>query len=127
MRLVMFLGLGLSSLYGQTCAPVRVLPVGSVSGTLDNSNCQLSDATAYTAYRLDLPARGRIAIDLTTPNDFVLVLRDSSGAKIDGGASIHRPVEAGSYTLLVDARIPGQVGDYSVQTAFTVEPGVLCS
>jgi hypothetical protein len=127
MRFLLFMLLGVPSLYAQTCAPARILPVASVTGTLDNSNCLLSDATAYAAYRLDLPTRGQIAIALATTQDFVLMLRDSSGAKIDSGANIQRPIEAGSYTILVDARIPGQVGDYSVTTAFTAEAGTLCS
>jgi hypothetical protein len=104
-----------------------MLPAGTVSGTLDNGNCQLSDATAYAPYRLDLPVRGQLALDLATPNDFILILRDSTGAKVDSGLSIHRAIEAGSYTVLVDARIPGQVGDYSVKSAFTAEPGILCT
>jgi len=41
--------------------------------------------------------------------------------------TIQRPVEAGSYTLLVNARVPGQVGDYSVASAFAAEPGMWCS
>ena len=118
---------GLMPLFGQMCAPVRMLPAGAVSGTLDNSNCQLSDATAYAPYRLDLPVRGQLALDLSTPNDFILILRDATGAQVASGLSIHRPVEAGSYSVLVDARIPGQVGDYAVQTAFTAEPGMLCT
>jgi hypothetical protein len=104
-----------------------MLAAGSVSGTLDNSSCQLSDATAYASYRLDLPVRGQIALDLTTANDFILILRDMNGAKVDSGLGIHRPVEAGSYTVLVDARIPGQAGAYAVKSAFTAEQGMLCT
>jgi hypothetical protein len=127
MRSVWLLGLSLVSLYGQTCAPSPMLPAGAVAGTLGNSNCQLADGTAYAAYRLDLPARGSIALDLSTANDLILILRDAGGTRIDSGGSIHRPVEAGSYTVLVDARAAGQVGDYSMQSAFTVEPGLLCA
>jgi hypothetical protein len=109
------------------CAPVRLLPAAAVSGTLDDSSCQLSDATAYAGYRLDLAVRGQIALDLATPNDFILILRDASGAKVDSGLGIHRAIEAGSYTVLVDARIPGQVGGYILKSAFTAEPGMLCT
>jgi hypothetical protein len=119
--------LGSVSAWGQMCAPARMLPSGAVSGTLDNSSCQLSDATAYAAYRLDLPVRGRIALDLSTASDFILLLRDATGAKVDSGMSIHRPVEAGSYAVLVDARIPGQAGAYAVKTGFTAEPGMWCA
>jgi hypothetical protein len=126
-RWVVLWVIGLLPAFGQTCAPTRLLPVANVSGTLDNASCQLPDATAYTAYRLDLPVRGQIALDLATPNDFILILRDSTGAKVDTGLSIHRPVESGSYTVLVDARIPGQAGAYTLKSAFTAEPAMLCT
>jgi len=108
------------------CAPVRMLPTGTAAGTLDNSSCQLSDATAYAAYRLDLPVRGQLALDLATASDFILILRDTTGERVASGLSIHRPAEAGSYTVLVDARVPGQVGQYQIKSAFTSEPGMLC-
>jgi len=98
--------------------------VASVSGTLDNSSCQLPDATAYAAYRLEPPVRGQIALDLSTANDFILILRDATGARVDSGLSIHRPIEAGSYNVLVDGRIPGQVGAYALKSAFNAEPGI---
>src|SRR4029077_872030 len=84
------------------------------------------DGTPFTAYRLDLPVRGRIRIDLTALNAD-LILRDSSGAKVDSGASIGRPIEAGSYSLLVNGRSTGETIPYTVRTAFTAEPGMLCS
>ena len=73
------------------------------------------------------PPAGRSRLLSPRREDFLLLLRDSSGAKLDSGAAIRRPIEAGSYTLLVNARVPGQVGQYSVQTSFTAEPGTLCS
>src|SRR5579883_1428150 len=127
MRSVFFWVLTSLPAFAQTCAPVRMLPAGNVSGTLGDGNCQLSDATAYAPYRLDLPVRGQLALDLNTSNDFILILRDSTGAKVDSGLSIHRAVEAGSYTVLVDARVAGQVGAYAITSAFTAEPGMLCS
>jgi hypothetical protein len=126
-RWVVLWVIGILPAFGQTCAPTRLLPAANVSGTLDNASCQLPDATAYAAYRLDLPVRGQIALDLATLNDFILILRDSTGAKVDAGLSIRRPVEAGSYTVLVNARVPGQVGAYAVKSAFTGEPGMLCT
>jgi hypothetical protein len=127
MRLVLLMVLGIPLLFGQMCAPVRALPDGVISGTLDDSSCQLSDATAYASYRLDLPARGTVDIQLTTTQDFVLLLRDGTGALTASGPSIHRTLEAGVYTFLVDARVPGQVGDYSVQTSFAAEVGTMCA
>jgi hypothetical protein len=113
--------------FAQMCAPVRMLPAGAVSGTLDGSSCQLSDATAYAAYRLDLPVRGQLSLALSTASNLILIVRDATGAQIATGLTIQRPIEAGSYLVLVDARVPGQAGQYQVKTAFTAEPGSLCS
>src|SRR5689334_15675704 len=99
-----------SSASAQVCPPGRIAPVGVISGSLDDASCLLSDSTAYFAYRLDLPVRGAIRLTLSTAENFALILRDAAGAKIDSGSSIRRPLEAGSYTLLVNARVPGQVG-----------------
>jgi hypothetical protein len=126
MRLVLLTVFGTPLLFGQMCAPGRALPDGVISGTLDDSSCQLSDSTAYASYRLDLPKRGKLDVALSTTQDFVLLLRDGTGALTASGTAIHRTVEAGAYTLLVDARVPGQVGDYSVQTSFAAEAGTRC-
>jgi hypothetical protein len=127
MRIFGVVLLGLSSLYGQTCAPARIQSNGSVTGRLDDSSCRLTDASVYAAYRLDLPARGQLRIDLSTGSDLLLILRDSSGMKLESGVSIRRAIEAGSYTLLVNGRMAGQVGDFSVQARFTIEPGIICT
>ena len=117
-----------AALHGQTCAPVRLLPADTVSASLDASSCLLSDGTAYQAYRLVLPARGQVQIALSnTTNNLGLMLRDASGAQVGSGLTIQQPIEAGSYTLLVNGMTPGQVGGYTVQTAFTPEPGMLCA
>jgi hypothetical protein len=127
-RWVLIWVIGVLPAFAQTCAPTRLLPGGAFyAGTLDDSSCRLPDATAYAVYRLDLPVRGQLALDLTTSNDFILILRDSTGAKVDTGLSIHRPIEAGSYSVLVDARVPGQVGTYLLKPAFTAEPEMLCA
>ncbi len=130
MRLVVALVLGLASVYAQTCVPTSIPPAGAVSGSFDDASCLLSDGTPYAAYRLDLPTRGRIRIDLSALNAD-LILRDSSGAKVDSGVSIRRPVEAGSYSLLVNSRSPGGAlsppSAWSVHTAFTAEPGMMCT
>ncbi|SPF54257.1 Peptidase domain protein [Candidatus Sulfopaludibacter sp. SbA4] len=127
MRLALALVLGLSAAHAQMCVPVRILPVGSVSGTLDNSSCLLPDGTSYASYRLDLPTRGQFQINLTAANAS-LILRDGTGAGIASGTSIQRAVEAGSYTLLVNAPTPGGgPAAYSVQTAFTAETGMMCT
>src|SRR4051812_47454137 len=126
MRLVLPMIFVCSAAWAQVCAPARIAPVGAISGALDDASCFLSDSTAYAAYRLDLPVRGAIRLTLTTTENFALILRDSAGAKIDSGSSIRRPLEAGSYTLLVNARFPGQVGAFTVRSDYTAESGILC-
>ena len=128
MRLAVAIALGVCSLYGQRCAPSRLLPAGSVSGTLDGDSCLLSDGSAYQAYRLDLPVRGLLEVELPgLGGDLIVILRNASGAKVDSGVAIRRQVEAGQYTVLVNGRTAGQVGSYSLRTAFHVEPGMLCA
>ena len=74
------------------------------------------------------PARGWIKIGLTgNVSDFALILRDAAGNKVDTGAMLSRPIEAGSYSLLLSGVKPGQTGDFKVTTSFTAEPGMLCS
>ncbi len=58
---------------------------------------------------------------------FFFTLRDESGARIDSGAAIRRPIEAGSYRLLVNGQGPGQAGGYKVTTGFTAEAATLCA
>jgi hypothetical protein len=119
----------LAPLRAQDCPAISgVGPNAKVSATLDATNCQLTDGSAYMPYRLDLPVRGQIQIDLggATAN-LALILRDGSGAKIASGTSIHRAIEAGSYVLLINGQTPADAGPYTITTAFTAEPGMLCS
>jgi Bacterial pre-peptidase C-terminal domain len=123
------IGVCLGSLLAQDCPPVaRVLPNGTLAGTMDATSCQLGGRTPYAPYRLDLPVRGQIKIELSgNTGDFSVTLRDASGIQVDSGAGLLRPIEAGSYTLLVSGRAAGQTGSYTVNTSFTSEPGMLCS
>jgi Bacterial pre-peptidase C-terminal domain len=127
--LILGFGVCLGALMAQDCPPVaRVLPNGTVAASLDSSSCQLSDHTPYAPYRLDLPVRGQIKIELSgNTSDFSLTLRDAAGIRVDSGATLLRPIEAGSYTLLVNGNDAGQTGSYTVNTTFTSEPGMLCS
>jgi hypothetical protein len=133
MRLGLSLVLGIAVLGGpvfaQDCPAVaRLQPVGFLTGTLDAKNCLLSDGSAYAPYRLDLPVRGQIRIDLSdTSAELLLMLRDASGVLLGSGLSIRRNSEAGSYTLLVGGKAPGQVGGYKVTTGFVAEPAILCA
>ena len=122
-------GVCLGALLAQDCPPVAsVLPNGTLGGTLDAASCQLGDGTPYAPYRLDLPVRGQIKLAVSgTAGGFSLTLRDAAGIRVDSGASLLRPIEAGSYTLLVNGRAAGQTGSYTVNTSFTSEPGILCS
>jgi hypothetical protein len=127
--ITLWMGACLGSLAAQDCAPVaRVLPNGTLAGALDAASCQFGDHTPYAAYRLDLPVRGQIKIELNgNTSDFSLILRDASGIRLDSGAGLRRPIEAGSYTLLVNGRTAGQTGSFTVNTLFTSEPGMLCA
>jgi hypothetical protein len=120
--------LGCAGLYAQECPAISsVLANATFTGTLDTTACQLTDGSAYMPYRLDLPVRGQIKIDLSgTQNNLALILRNGNGQKIDAGSSIHRPIEAGSYVLLVNGRTVTDLGAYTVTTAFSAEPGMLC-
>src|SRR5689334_23679678 len=106
-------------LHAQECSAISsVLPNGSTTGTLDATNCQLTDGSAYLPYRLDLPVRGQIQIDLSAAKtNLALILRDSSGGKLDSGTAIHRSLEAGSYVLLVNGQTAADLGPYTVTTA----------
>src|SRR5690348_2341413 len=123
MRFAALLLLSAGTLHAQFCAPARLLPAGSTPGILGDASCRLSDGSLYGAYRLDLAGRGKMSIDLSAGDGFSLILRDASGQALDTGAAIHRPLEAGAYTLIVN----GPPGGYSVQTGFTPERGTLCS
>jgi hypothetical protein len=133
MRFRSALVLGISVLAGrmwaQDCAPVARIPAaGTLSGALDAASCRLLDGTPYAAYRLDLPVRGQIQIELNGNSaGFLLILRDAGGNKVDSGAGIARAIEAGSYTLLVNGAKPGQTGDYKLTATFTAEAGMLCN
>ena len=77
-------------LHAQDCPAIAsVLPNATLSGTLDATNCRLTDGSAYMPYRLDLPVRGQIKIDLGGgQSNLAFILRDGSGVKIDAGASL---------------------------------------
>jgi hypothetical protein len=118
----------LSILYGQNCVPADITPGSQVSGSLDPSSCQLSDGTAYASYRLTLPVRGQVQLNLTTSAAGLgLILRDSTGAQLASGAGIAQPLEAGSYTVLVNGQKPGQLGTYTIQAGFSAEAGMWCT
>ncbi len=119
----------IGQLFAQDCAPIaRLLPAGTLSGTLDATSCRFLDGTRYIPYRLDLPVRGQIKIALTgNVTDFLVTVRDAAGKKVDSEASLSRPIEAGSYTVLLNGAKPGQTGDFKLTTGFTAEVGMLCS
>jgi hypothetical protein len=132
MRLAFLAFLGISTLYGQTCPPVAILPVAQVSGQLDGSSCSLSDSSPYASYRLVFPVRGNLQASVNAgAAKLGMILRDATGAQISSGATIAQAVESGSYTLLVNAATPAAIAagavPYTLQTAFTAEPGMLCT
>ena len=98
--------------WSQTCAPHLTLqPVDSLSGTLDTTNCRLSDNTIYAEYSLILSTRGQIALDAASSDfDVALILRDSSGHRIASGNGVKQPIERGQYSVLVNAGTEDQAG-----------------
>lgn len=112
----------------QNCVPAGILPGVPVSAALDSSACILSDGTPYVPYRLTLPVRGQLQLNLT-PSDgsIVAILRDGTGMQVAAGAGIQQAVEAGVYTIAVNGRTLGQSGSYTLQPAFTAEPGMWCT
>jgi hypothetical protein len=111
-------------MWGQTCAPLPVLPAGQTAGALSDSSCKLSDGTPYDSYRLVLPVRGQFQahFDAAISNPAV-ILQDASGARLASGAAIQRQLEAGTYTMIVN----GDPAAYSFQTSFTAESSMWCS
>src|SRR5437016_1383182 len=114
--------------WGQTCVPVATLrPVDSVTSSLSDGDCRLSDGSTFVEYVLTLPTFGQIQLN-TSSSDFPvsLILRDTSGRMVAGGASIQQTVERGEYMLVVNAQSPGQLGDFTLTSMFTPEPNTLC-
>lgn len=114
----------------QICAPTGVIqPNGQVTATLDGSGCTLADGTWFADYLINFPSRGSWSASVT-PGDgvtaFTAILRNESGARIDSGAVINRPVEAGSYHVLVNGPAPNQGGGYTLHSSFSGVPNVLC-
>jgi hypothetical protein len=114
--------------WGQTCVPVATLrPVDSLTGSLGDGDCLLSDGSTFAVYILTLPTFGQLQLNASS-NDFPvsLILRDTSGRMMAGGAAIQQTVERGEYTLVVNAQSPGQLGNFSLTSMFTPEPNTLC-
>ena len=123
------IGMFLGSLAAQDCPACRVdCRQRNAAGSLDAASCQLTDRTPYNPYRLDLPVRGQIKLELAgNPGDQFLTLRDASGTRLDSGTSLLRPIEAGNYTCWCTARGVGQTGNFAINSSFTAEPGILCA
>jgi hypothetical protein len=112
----------------QTCVPTGPLrPADSITGTLDDGGCRLSDGSAFRLYILTLPTFGQLQFNVAS-DDFpaTAILRDSQGRMVAGGAAISQTIEHGEYALLINSQSPGQFGSYSVTSAFTPEPNTLC-
>jgi len=114
--------------WGQTCVPVSTLrPVDSLSGSLGDGDCRLSDGSVRAEYVLTLPTFGQLQLNAaSTDFDVTLFLRDAAGRKLESGPSIRRTIERGEYTAVVNALKPGQVGKFSLSSTFQPEPNTLC-
>src|SRR5947209_19915248 len=95
-RLLLIIAIVAGRALAQSCAPVPMLPTATASGTLNAASCTLSDGTPYDGYRVVLPVRGKLQLAITGVAS--ASLQDSTGAQIATG-----PVEAGTYTVIVNA------------------------
>jgi hypothetical protein len=114
--------------WAQTCVPVATLrPADSVTGSLGDGDRKLSDGSTFAVYMLTLPTFGQLQLNASS-NDFPvsLILRDTSGRMMAGGAAIQQTIERGEYMLVVNAQSPGQLGNFSLTSMFTPEPNTLC-
>jgi hypothetical protein len=86
--------------WGQTCAPVSTLrPVDSLSGSLTEADCRLSDGSLRADYVLSLPTFGQLQLNAASSDfEVTLFLRDSAGRKLESGPAIHGAVEAARAT-----------------------------
>lgn len=126
--LTLFLCLGAVSLFGQTCATFRTIaPSATVQGRLDESQCLLSDGSIEESYRITVPRRGvlRLEIVSATPG-FVVYLRDSSGFRIASGAKFEQHLESGLYTIVANSAKPGDIDDYKLTTDFLPDAEDIC-
>jgi len=114
--------------WGQTCVPVSTLrPVDSLSGSLTGADCRLSDGSISAEYVLTLPTFGQLQLNAaSTDFEVTLFLRDAAGRKLESGPAIQRTIERGEYTVVVNALKPGQLGSFSLNSAFQPEPNTLC-
>src|SRR5262249_5368196 len=119
---------GAGRMLAQDCPAIgRIQPGSFASGTLDSASCRLSDGSAYYPYRLDLPVRGQIRLEFNAPGKLMLTLHDSCGAHVCSRTTTPRPIEGGSYPLLVNAASKDEAGSYQITASFTAEPSIPCT
>jgi hypothetical protein len=114
--------------WGQTCVPVSILrPADSLTGSLSDADCRLSDGSIAAEYILTLPTVGQLQLNAASADfEITLFVRDSAGRKLESGAAIQSVIERGEYTVVVNAQKPGQLGKFTLSSAFTPEPGTMC-
>jgi len=114
--------------WSQNCAPSPPLrPIDSISESLDDAHCRLSDGSLFTTYSLTLPVTGRLQLSVASDEfPVTAALRDSSGRKVEAAQSIDKTIERGEYTVIVNAQNPGQSGRFTLNTTLTPEPNTMC-
>ena len=128
MRLGVLFFAALAVLSAQNCVPTAIPPGAQVSAVLDSTACTLSDGTPYVPYRLTLPVRGQLQLNLVPADGSAgVIVRDGSGMQVASGVAIQQAVEAGTYVIAIDGQMAGQSGSYTLQQAFTAEPGMWCT
>jgi hypothetical protein len=115
--------------WAQLCAPpATLLPNDSQVAGIDDNSCRMADGTSYVSYALTVPTRGTMQVTLKGAAGFApaLILRDVNRHLVVSGASINRYIEAGTYSLLVNAAIPNQSGNFTLTSIFAPEAYTLC-
>ena len=98
---------------------------GTQAGELTESSCQLSDGSNVAEYLLTVPVRGTLqATAKATGFSPSILIRDLQGRKVESGATVQRYLESGTYHVLLNGI---GAGKFSLTTAFTPEPSVLCA
>src|SRR5437764_508993 len=128
MRLVLVLGLGSIAMWGQTCAPLPMLPAGqtTVAGALGASGCKLPDGSPYEAYSLSTFGGGTLTVsvssDAFTP---LLMVRSGDGTLLASDAASVQitATQFSNYQVVVSG---DNTGAYRISTSFQVDPTETC-
>ncbi|MFL6333278.1 MAG: S8 family serine peptidase [Pyrinomonadaceae bacterium] len=119
-----------------TCASSPITFGQTVSGTLANTDCLLSDGSFFDSYAFEGATGQQVAVALASTNfDTYLFLTGPNGLVVDdddGGSGLNSRIpagtgfftlpSAGTYTILANSFAPNATGDYSLSLTSS-QPG----